>query len=180
MIVFSDVHGHRGPLASLLEGWSGPFVCAGDVLGSGGDNEGCLALLRRHEVSTVAGNHEQMPIYPLAADSRCWVASLPRVVRQGEVAVTHTLIEKGYYREVERPERAEALLEELPARVVFIGHTHLPGWWSEGRFHPAYGCESFRPAGRIVVNVGSLGEPRPPQRPSFVRYADQVVAFGRL
>jgi hypothetical protein len=45
VIVFSDV----------LDGWSGPFACAGDVLGSGGDNEGCVALLRERKIATVHG-----------------------------------------------------------------------------------------------------------------------------
>ncbi len=178
MIVFSDVHGHCG----LLDGWPGPFACAGDVLGSGGGNETCVDLLRERKVATVRGNHDEDPrlrVY-LTPGARAWMDALPTACRHGDVVVTHTLVEDGSYRDVDSFEAASALLSEYAARVVFVGHTHLPGWWRDGIFHPSYGCESFRLDGPAVINVGSLGEPCSPQRASFVRFSDEVVAFGRL
>ncbi|MEW6277958.1 MAG: metallophosphoesterase family protein [Candidatus Eremiobacterota bacterium] len=194
MIVFSDVHGNLKALNELLSREAGPLVCAGDVLGTGGGNQECLDLLQDRGIPCAAGNHEMdfLWLYQslLRPETTAWVETWPYVLDYGEVRVVHTLLEPGLgaliYRQVERPEEALRLMRDHPARVVFMGHRHLPGWWEisagEATWRSAFGEEELvlREGSRYAVDVGSLGEPQPPQKGSYIHFEGSRIRFRRL
>lgn len=182
-VVFSDLHGHVGALRALLAAEPGVCISAGDVLGPGGHNARCLELLAARGIRSVRGNHEVdlLPLYPGSEVVRGW----PLRMADEAGAVVHTLIEDEAFWHVERPGDAIRLLSE--ARLVFYGHTHLPGWWAwDGRaepvWHSALGPQrlDFEPGLRYAVNVGSLGEPLHPSHPRYVRWFDDGVEFVAL
>lgn len=60
------------------------------------------------------------------------------------------------------PEKMEDLFSRVES-ACFVGHTHWPGMHTEDfRFHQATAdCTDFElPAGKCIVNVGSVGQPR--------------------
>lgn len=156
MILFSDVHGNTDALRRVLQGTAGPWACAGDVLGSGGGNAECLELLR--DIPVVKGNHEVdlLPHYRIA------VPDWPLAVELEGALLTHTLIEETsfgpHFQCVHHEDQAEQLNRDH--RLVFIGHTHLPGWWMDNRWHPVYAETTLEldPRKSYVINLGSLGE----------------------
>ncbi|HEY3318902.1 MAG TPA: metallophosphoesterase [Planctomycetota bacterium] len=59
-----------------------------------------------------------------------------------------------------RPE-ADAAFEKYPAiRAFFFGHTHEPGVWYESGYQPAEPGRKYMFEKRVMVNVGSVGQPR--------------------
>lgn len=59
--IIGDVHGEAEALSSALAHLSGVdcILCTGDVIDGTGSADACAELLSRHEVITVAGNHER-------------------------------------------------------------------------------------------------------------------------
>lgn len=70
------------------------------------------------------------------------------------------------------------------ARVCFVGHSHVPGVYPEaGGFQtPAQlGDRYTLGAGRAIVNIGSVGQPRDGDpRATFVTFDGQTVTFHRV
>lgn len=164
----------------------GALWCAGDVLGGSGGGR-CVRWLREHGALCVRGNHEVdlLGLYALSEDELAWVREWPLERVVGEAFLAHCLVESGFL-EVDTPTRAERVWARGGGRLVFVGHTHLPGWW-EGdgvswRWTPVYGEARLElvQGQRYVVNVGSLGEPRAPQGPCYVAWDGAVVEFRRL
>ncbi len=70
------------------------------------------------------------------------------------------------------------------ARVCFVGHSHVPGVYPEsGGFLRPDEIEDFYELGaeRVIVNVGSVGQPRDgDNRASFVTFDGKSVRFHRV
>jgi diadenosine tetraphosphatase ApaH/serine/threonine PP2A family protein phosphatase len=45
-------------------------------------------------------------------------------------------------------------------RCFFFGHSHVPGVWTEESYTPAEPGRRFDFKKRVMVNVGSVGQPR--------------------
>lgn len=74
---------------------------------------------------------------------------------------------------------------ELTERICFVGHTHLPGVFREsgGFATPAdLGGELRVPDGeKIIVNIGSVGQPRDHDpRACYVTFDGEVIRFRRV
>lgn len=71
------------------------------------------------------------------------------------------------------------------AHVCFLGHSHVPGIYPEGGgyVHPDQLEKGYWEVGedRILVNVGSVGQPRDGDtRAAFVTYDDGCIRFHRV
>ena len=192
MIVFSDLHGQLDFLQRLLATTTGPWLCNGDVLGAGGGNLECLQLLEERGIPCTLGNHEVdlLKVYRLPEDRLAWVRTWPLALVCEEGYFTHTLTEDTnlgpHFQRVHHDEQAEELVTRGAGRPVFIGHTHLPGWWEVSRsgvcWHPVFiEHELALEAGvGYVINLGSLGEPSAPQHPRYVQFEGSLVRWRRL
>lgn len=192
MVIFSDVHGHRESLQTVLATTSGPWLCNGDVLGSGGGNLECLRLLEERGIPCTLGNHEVdlLKVYQLPPDRVAWIQTWPlALVHQGGY-FTHTLTEETsfgpHFQRVHHDEQAEELVARGEGLPVFIGHTHLPGWWevtpTAVRWNPLFAehALTLRPGGCYVINPGSLGEPSGANHPRYVEWEGDQVRWRRL
>ena len=69
-------------------------------------------------------------------------------------------------------------------RVCFVGHSHIPGVYTEQGFaSPAELCDIYmlEPDKKALVNVGSVGQPRDGDaRASYVTYDGEAVVFRRV
>lgn len=186
--VLSDVHGNLEALRAVLDDLDGradAILCLGDVVGYGASPSACVEVLAARAERIVAGNHEhavadlldirwfnayaraaaEWTRARLDADVRDWLGALPLRVEVEDATLVHA--------SPARPEEWDYLIgaEEgwhafaaFETRLCFVGHSHLPGWWSLGSSGPdhAQGMVHLRleQGRRYIVNVGSVGQPR--------------------
>ena len=181
--VISDIHSNYQALEAVLNDSRGVdsdmTFCLGDIVGYGADPSRCIEKVRQECDIVVSGNHDAG-----AAGN----VSLDRYNRDGATALRWTrsvlsVDEKEwlsflpYYAEYERfflchtypadPEswtyvlRRNHALESINARkgcISLIGHTHLPGCWTENGSYKETRKGDFSSV--RLVNVGSVGQPR--------------------
>lgn len=80
----------------------------------------------------------------------------------GEMMFVHdTPAEPGSWRYVRSREEADKGFQNNPkVRAFFFGHSHQPGVWTENGYLEAEPGRKFDFRKRVMVNVGSVGQPR--------------------
>ena len=169
LAVISDVHGNRTALAAVLEEIESAAVdrvaCLGDIVGYGPNPSACTASVRQVADFVVQGNHDRTVHTPgryashptagpglrhaateLDEEALEWLDSLPeqRTVDEGSVLLVHSHPEyRGRY---VSPYAFETVAQDVDAEVLLLGHTHVQS--------------AETAAGTLVVNPGSVGQPR--------------------
>ena len=161
--VFSDVHGNVPALRAALDVLTGSvdeLWCAGDIVHEYRFCTETVEVLRGAGAVAIQGNHDMVLLSPagvgardrpgVAASALEWLASLPyqhEVVVEGvRVRMVHGSPWEPYgdYLRPHNPKWRDA--HELGVDILIAGHTHEPM------------VERF--GDTLVVNPGSLGEPR--------------------
>ncbi len=197
--VLADIHGNREALEAVLEAGRARgaerYLCPGDLVGYGPDPEWCLRTLRKLGAAAVRGNHDAAvtdfsrlkDLNDNARSAILWTAprlrpgdleylrGLPLVGRAAGAVLFHgTLADPASWKYIFTPEDARPSLESLEGNLGFFGHSHRPGF-----FRLRGGEVSFSPGGkirpapgeRVLVNPGSVGQPRDrDRRASFAVY----------
>lgn len=123
------------------------------------------------------------------ADQRCnFLAQLPLKHQEGGLLFVHGSprdpLNEYVFAEHAKDERKMAVLFWLVQRCCFMGHTHVPGIFIEGGgFHtPEELGGSFQlGAGKVMCNVGSVGQPRDAdKRASYVLFDGEHILFRRV
>jgi diadenosine tetraphosphatase ApaH/serine/threonine PP2A family protein phosphatase len=206
----SDVHGNLEALISVLEHMSALGItevyCLGDVVGYGPDPRECLARSKAFGLC-LKGNHEEallgspVDFNPQArtalewtrekvnGENRAWIAGLPEMAVDGAFAFAHGS-PRDPVREYVMPQDAgnagkmKAIFERLEQQVCFVGHSHVPGVFTEdGRYLPQCRLDGgYRPGpGRALVNIGSVGQPRDGDpRACYVTWDGERVVYHRV
>lgn len=123
-------------------------------------------------------------------DRMDYLCRLPRMVREGSLLFVHgsprgPTNEYVFPEDTQNAKKMEKLFSMVP-HLCFQGHTHVPGiFTSDLRFiRPADTGRGFGIADkshRLMVNVGSVGQPRDGDpRSCYVICDDQCVEFRRL
>ncbi|HUW56401.1 MAG TPA: metallophosphoesterase family protein [Planctomycetota bacterium] len=185
--VIGDIHGNLEALTSVLEALDGEkvdtIVCVGDIVGYGADPEACIALVRERASAVVAGNHDYGVVGKQALDyfnpaartaihwtakrlseeDRGWLSGLPLVHECNEYELVHaSLFQPGEFRYIFNPEEAGPSFARQKAPVAFFGHTHWPMVFFDGEpvRHSIQRVIPLEPPGKVLVNAGSVGQPR--------------------
>ena len=117
-----------------------------------------------------------------------FLSELPRTHREGPFTFVHgsvrnPLSEYVFPEDVHNVRKLERLFA-LIDRYAFQGHTHVPGVFTEdGRFlTPGEVAGSYPlPGGKMMVNVGSVGQPRDgDSRACYVLLTDNALEFRRV
>lgn len=185
--IISDVHGNLQALqvvrADIEKMGVRERVCLGDIVGYGGNPVECLELIRASGFRCIQGNHdsyagENCTLPERSADfqaarkwmreamgeERCrWLAELPLTLDTDDYEAVHAslhhpaewpyvLMQGGaalHFRHQEKP-------------VCFVGHTHQPKMWVEDKERSVEGAgvEALREGCKMMVDVGSVGQPR--------------------
>lgn len=187
--LISDIHANLQALEACLRALDQAGVdlvaCLGDIVGYGADPNACLDLVRQRAAHTVLGNHDAAVVdktaadyfngdartavewtrAQLSADNRRFLEELPYIRGlEGDVLLSHSgAAAPPAWNYVFNRVDAEREFTAFVQRTCFIGHTHFPAIFvsgSGGVVHlppPAY---RLAPGERLLVNVGSVGQPR--------------------
>lgn len=166
--LLSDIHANLVALEAVLAAL--PEVEAiwvtGDTVGYGPDPADVLALLREKGAVMVAGNHDRAAATGegilrfnayaaaaaklhrawLSAEERDHLASLPLTREVGGFTLVHGSLRDPAWEYVTTQSQADATLRAARTPHCCNGHTHVP--------------RIFRLEGRMLVNPGSVGQPR--------------------
>jgi len=164
------------------------FICLGDVVGYNADPAYCLDAVRAGSKLTVKGNHDRAAHdasadswfngtageairwcrRQLNASSLAWLASLPdeSLTFEGAWLCHGSLRDPDEY--IADGVTAIGSLQMVGAGFAFHGHTHIPGVFQlEGERPNVRLTHTYRPglvvdlaSGRMLVNPGSVGQPR--------------------
>ena len=169
----SDVHANLEALQAVLEKLGDMSIyCLGDVVGYGASPNEVIALLRSRGVTSVLGNHDYAVITGstsdfnaraaisakwtmkvISAESKEYLKSLPQElsldVEDSRMYLTHgspldhlwEYVDPGTHSEL-----FEFYLKKISARLIALGHTHVPYVW--------------KGENGTVLNPGSVGQPR--------------------
>ncbi|MDP9320636.1 MAG: metallophosphatase family protein [Chloroflexota bacterium] len=168
--LLSDIHANLVALEAVLEEL--PAVEAiwvmGDTVGYGPDPADTLALLRERRATLVAGNHDRavatgegLQLFNAAARTaaerhRSWLgaadrdalAALPLTLEPASsYAICHGSPRDPLWEYVFDARTAAVAMAGLPGTRCCVGHTHV--------------AATFRtPGGKLMINPGSVGQPR--------------------
>jgi diadenosine tetraphosphatase ApaH/serine/threonine PP2A family protein phosphatase len=190
LAVFGDIHSNLEALEAVLADMDAlgiqRRVCLGDIVGYAANPAKCLKLVRSLGCPVLKGNHDALAANDAAMDNmrdvaeigikfarqkltvgeREYLGGLPFTTVDGDCEFVHASLH--------RPEewtylvRGAALQEHFKAqthRICFAGHTHVPCAWhlsprGELRSLEKQGRVELPIDGKILINVGSVGQPR--------------------
>lgn len=162
----------------------------GDLVGYGADGKACLEWIRDRADFSCLGNHDavvcgRMIPFGFRAESlgpleRCkkelpsddvgWMASLPLAgvfPAEGWTVVHGSLASPGSFPYVVTPGEARACFAKLETPFCCLGHTHVSGIFYEASpgalpqwVQIPQGAFEVPEEGRIILNPGSVGQPR--------------------
>lgn len=188
--VFSDVHANLEALQAVLSDMEAlaldQRVCLGDTVGYGPDPVECLEKVRALGCPIVKGNHDEAAgcddalddmgglarfgiryaRKKLSKEMRDYLCELPLTHTDGECQFVHASLDvPAKWDYVLSAWDAISHFESQTHRLCFCGHTHVPMVWhmdEEGSldFWTGVGRIELPAKGRILVNVGSVGQPR--------------------
>jgi putative phosphoesterase len=170
--LLADVHSNVDCLeraVSELTGHVDQIFLAGDAISAHRFSGEVMEIIQAHEIVWIAGNHERDWLSPQGIRAR--QKATPEEVKFIESAPARIEVKAGTrrvlmvhgspwepYNEYIMP--TSPLIERMPeleSDFVFLGHTHIP---------------MVRPVnGTLVVNPGSLGDPRGPSTRGMATYA---------
>lgn len=204
-LIVSDVHSNLEAFQAVVEdaqrqGGFDEIWSLGDLIGYGPDPSACVELLRSHEHSAVAGNHDLAAIgsisvqrfNPYAAAANNWTAeqltrdqaeylgSLPLTLEIDEFTLAHGSPRDPVWEYLITVESAIACFTHIDTYWCLVGHSHMPFLCIPRPDGAAF--MSF-PQGRavqldddpLIVNPGSVGQPRDGDpRASYVLHDDEA------
>ena len=187
--LISDVHGNLDAFDAVIadfgvvdEVWS-----LGDLVGYGPNPNECVERIHRFKHICVAGNHDWAAIgklstegfNPLAAsaiawtstnmsaDTRTYLESLPTSLRQEDLTLVHGSPRDHVHEYLFHPYLAVSTLAYLDTQHCLVGHTHVaavfylnPPARRADLAHPAPGEVLSFTQDRMIINPGSVGQPR--------------------
>ena len=166
--IISDIHCDVTALRMALEQMQpvDHILCAGDLVLQYRFSNAVVDLIRQHHIPTIKGNHEDAILSSAGAalrasgcirpDNLAFVEQLPDVleleIEGKEVIVMHTsrMDPTGGGRDLGDG-------SESRADVLIVGHTHQPIVTQVGK--------------TLLINPGTLGQPRDPDHPHRRTYA---------
>ena len=185
--ILSDIHGNLDALEAVLEDLQDAaidtYICLGDIVGYGPQPAECLHLLQRHRAVNIAGNHDLAVANKtsissfnlLARTATLWtrnelssedldyLGDLPLVTHVETFEIVHgTLYAPELFDYVHTSYDANLAMSRMETALCFIGHSHIPVNFFQ-RDLISYSFEKKIPVphdGKVIVNVGSVGQPR--------------------
>jgi putative phosphoesterase len=135
--VISDIHGDYKALEAVLDRLDklhqvDEILCAGDLIGRGPEQNRVVDIIRRRDIPTVRGNHDEW-FYGLSGENSDYLKNLPidwrGVYENTAIFMCHGKPGNnlwGLYRDHISETLLNMMLHSLQADVLITGHTHMP------------------------------------------------------
>jgi diadenosine tetraphosphatase ApaH/serine/threonine PP2A family protein phosphatase len=205
IVIVADIHSNLEAFEAVLAHAAalGPvdhLWCLGDVVGYAADPSACIALLRQHPHTAVAGNHDlaatgELPTddfnaaaawaaawtaRQLSAEEREYLSSLPFVAVEGDFTLVHGSLRSPEWEYVLSGDSAAEHLRLQETAYGLVGHSHIPfvAFEREGSTAAMAALEDGAvlelASQRFVANPGGVGQPRDGDpRASYAVYDDE-------
>lgn len=186
--IFSDIHANLAALQAVVQSMVDHGVerrvCLGDLVGYCADVEECVQLTAQVSDICVMGNHDSVAVkresavlfnqyarqviewtqQNLSAESLAYLQSLPYMVEENDLCFVHASPKSPadwFY--IASLDEAMDAFDFFSASYCFVGHTHNPVIVALKDGLPHVIEEDYyqsTPGERLLVNVGSVGQPR--------------------
>jgi len=186
--IIADIHGNiealEAALAALSREKIDKFLVAGDIVGYGADPAECIKRTKALKGVIVCGNHdaacaglvntkyfnktaEAAVLWTQRSLSRKDISFLEKLdilFKNSHLTLVHgTLDSPKDFRYMAGKSEAEATFNLMETEVCFVGHSHVPGFFSQKNNITRYFYEEKRNISKgekLIVNAGSVGQPR--------------------
>ena len=170
--LISDIHGYyHGLLLALADARAvgcDRVLCLGDLVDGGEENDEVVRAMRDRRILTVRGNHDEPNALTLAPDVADYLAALPEALREEDVVYTHISPRAKKSKIIDIYE-AWNVFGETEARLIFVGHAHIPMLFGERCDHACQATAyslipnvpfALDPQDRYIFCVGAIGYSR--------------------
>jgi diadenosine tetraphosphatase ApaH/serine/threonine PP2A family protein phosphatase len=210
--IHGNVEALTAVVSALRDDGADIFVQVGDLVGYGPEPSRCIEIVRDLGSVVCLGNHDAAVLdlldisyfnqyaraaiewtrERLGADDLAYLGNLPLVVRQPPFAVVHGTLHMpeqfGYV--ISKVEAIDSL-QHQDTRLCFVGHSHVPAIYLARKgalrdLRAVMDSEvevSYRDIDRVLVNVGSVGQPRDEDSRAayaFIDTDEEIVAIRRV
>lgn len=188
--ILADIHANLSAFEAVLQdaerrGGFEVIWCLGDMVGYGPDPGKCIQLLREQRHVCVAGNHDLAAVgkidtssfNPEAAAACRWtsgqlnaedvsyLSDLPLTLKQGDFTLVHGSPREPVWEYVLSTELARLNFRHFDTRHCLVGHSHSPLFFELDQdecrlFRLPGGLSLQEQKGRLIINCGSVGQPR--------------------
>ncbi|HEY9852758.1 MAG TPA: metallophosphoesterase family protein [Leptolyngbyaceae cyanobacterium] len=150
--IISDIHGNlpglQAVMADIEACGCNRIICLGDLVDGGNYNNEVVRFIKDNQIPCVRGNHDEWNDLELAQDVREFINCLPVEIIELDTIYTH-ISPRVKKNNISNPIEAWNVFNELPYRIIFVGHVHVPLIFGEK-------CEKF---GSSTVYQFNYGEP---------------------
>jgi len=178
--IISDIHSNLEALQTAFgiidDLKPDTVICLGDIVGYGPNPTECLDIIRSKCSVVIKGNHDEAvtveseaeKFNPYAVEAVKWtreqldsghrdyLSGLPYMHEIDDMLFVHgspAIPENWDY--IFTAYDAQSHFPTFTQSVCFIGHTHIPGIYTENGSYGAFNRDT-----RYIINVGSVGQPR--------------------
>jgi predicted phosphodiesterase len=188
VLIISDIHANIIALDTVLAD-AGPYDavwCLGDLVGYGPNPNECVERVRAlPQLKCLVGNHDKavlgdIPITTFNADARAsidwtqqaitednlaYLRSLPETEAAGDFTLAHGSPRQPVWEYILDRFIAQENFPFVSTPYCLVGHTHMPVIYqqSEDGVHeepPNYSEPRYLNGERLIINPGSVGQPR--------------------
>jgi predicted phosphodiesterase len=190
ILVISDIHANLAAFEAVLAdaGKVDAVISLGDIIGYGPDPNECVARLRAlNPIISLSGNHDWAVLGKLdvedfngdaqtairwtqsmlSRDHRAYLQELPPDGRYGDFSLAHASPRYPVWEYITDTLVAAENFEHFSTPYCLVGHTHAVAIFEElgpdGRcdlVFPDYGVPRKLNEQRLIINPGSVGQPR--------------------
>ena len=188
-LIISDIHANLAAFEAVLADAEGEWEeiwCLGDLVGYGPDPNECVALLRQHEHTSLSGNHDWAVLgrldirsfndlarraiswtqSQLNGGTRAYLETLPASRERSPFTLAHGSPRQPVWEYILDRRVAAANFSHFTTPYCLVGHTHIPVLYEKEEGDgltlsgPVYGPTLSLDGRRLIINPGSVGQPR--------------------
>ncbi|MFH1617630.1 MAG: metallophosphoesterase family protein [Candidatus Margulisiibacteriota bacterium] len=188
--IISDIHANQEALEECLQRLKGKvdkIICLGDIIGYGPNPNECCEMIRELNIPSIAGNHEKAVLgeleltwfnqnarsalhwtqKELSEDNKNFIYQLPNALVYEKFQIVHGSLINPIEEYMDSLNVAIPSFEKMAKNLLLVGHTHMPIFFTrktDGNYDGGAitGDENIYLGeyDRVIVNVGSVGQPR--------------------
>ncbi len=189
ILIISDIHANLAAFETVMadaEGAWDTIWCLGDLVGYGPDPNECVELLCQYDHISLSGNHDWAVLGKIDINSfndnarmavkwtqdtlkptnRDYLEALPTTLVKEPFTLAHASPRQPVWEYILDPYTAAANFPFFDTPYCLVGHSHVPILFEQADadkiipIAPIYSESIHLNANRLIINPGSVGQPR--------------------